>query len=150
MGPMPSIVGLCATVLKLNKLLYYLDFIYFRDHKKSVTGDVYIHQGYGPGPSRINEILAMLKNEGSIDTEAIAYKDGELIRFELKNPKRLAESVFLASQKKLLKQICDEFGNWPTEKIVAQTHLEAPWFYSKPYEIVDYAYAHDIDFFRRQ
>ena len=134
---------------KLNKLLYYLDFVYFRDHRKSVTGDVYIHQGYGPVPSRIDEILAALKNDGIIDTEAVDYKDGELIRFEIKNPKKLDESVFSADQKKLLKQICDEFVNWPTEKIVAQTHLEAPWFYSKPYEIVDYAYARDIDFFRQ-
>lgn len=134
---------------KLNKLLYYLDFVYFRDHKKSVTGDVYIHQGYGPVPSDIDRMLAILKKDKIIDIEAIDYKDGELIRFELKNPKKLDESVFLPDQKKLLKQICDEFGNWSTEKIVAQTHLEAPWFYSKPYEIVDYAYAQDIDFFRQ-
>jgi uncharacterized phage-associated protein len=133
---------------KLNKLLYYLDFIYFRDHKKSVTGDVYIHQGYGPVPSRVDEILAMLQNEGAIGTETVDYKDGELVRFELKDPKQFDEVVFSSDQKKLLKQICDEFGNWPTEKIVAQTHLEAPWFYSKPYEVVDYAFAHDIDFFR--
>ncbi|MCX6702662.1 MAG: Panacea domain-containing protein [Candidatus Wolfebacteria bacterium] len=134
---------------KLNKLLYYLDFVYFRDHKNSVTGDVYIHQGYGPVPSRIDEILAVLKDEGAIDTEAVDFKDGELIQFELKNPKKLDESVFAPEQKKLLKQICDEFGNWPTEKIVAQTHLEAPWFYSKPYEIVDYSYSRDIELFKK-
>lgn len=134
---------------KLNKLLYYLDFVYFRDHKKPVTGDVYIHQSYGPVPSRIDEILATLKKEGIINTETVGYKDGELIHFELKNPKKFDESVFSTGQRKLLKQICDEFGSWSTEKIVAQTHLEAPWFYSKPYEIVDYAYARDIDFFRR-
>ncbi len=134
---------------KLNKLLYYLDFVYFRDHKKSVTGDVYIHQGFGPVPSRVDEILAILKNEEAIDTSAVDYKDGELISFEFKDPKKLDESVFLQEQKKLLKQICDEFGNWSTDKIVAQTHLEAPWFYSKPYEVVDYAYARDIDFFRK-
>jgi len=133
---------------KINKLLYYLDFVYFRDHQKPVTGDVYIHQEYGPVPSHIDEILAGLKNEGIIDTEAVDYKDGELIRFELKDLKKLDESVFLSEQKNLLKKICDEFGNWSTEKIVAQTHLEAPWFYSKPYEIVDYAYACDIDLFR--
>ena len=134
--------------IKLNKLLYYLDFIFFRDHKKPVTGDVYIHQGYGPVPARIDEILAKLKSDGAIDTESIDYRDGELVHFDLRDPKKLDESVFSSDQKKLLKQICDEFGNWPTEKIVAQTHLEAPWFYSKPYEVVDYAYAHDIDFFR--
>ncbi|MFA6534179.1 MAG: Panacea domain-containing protein [Patescibacteria group bacterium] len=133
---------------KLNKLLYYLDFIYFRDHKKTVTGDVYIHQGYGPVPSRIDEILSKLKTEGAIDTKSVNYMDGEMISFEIKDVKNFDESVFSVNQKKLLKQICDEFGNWPTEKIVAQTHLEAPWFYSKPYEVVDYAYARDIDFFR--
>ena len=133
---------------KLNKLLYYLDFIFFRDHKKPVTGDIYIHEGYGPVPSRIDEVLATLKSEGAIDITSVDYRDGDLIQFELKDANRLDESVFLAEHKKLLKQICDEFGNWPTEKIVAQTHLEAPWFYSKPYEIVDYAYSRDIDFFR--
>ena len=112
---------------KLNKLLYYLDFIYFRDHKKTVTGDIYIHQGYGPVPSQIDEILSKLKTEEVIDTKAVDYKDGEMISFEIKNIKKFDESVFSTDQKKLLKQICDEFGNWPTEKIVAQTHLEAPW-----------------------
>src|SRR3989338_1525387 len=107
---------------KLNKLLYYLDFIYFRDHKKTVTGDIYIHQGYGPVPSQIDEILSKLKTEEVIDTEAVDYKDGEMISFEIKNIKKFDESVFSTDQKKLLKQICDEFGNWPTEKIVAQTH----------------------------
>ncbi|MDO8511767.1 MAG: Panacea domain-containing protein [bacterium] len=133
---------------KLNKLLYYLDFIYYRDHKKSVTGDTYIHQGYGPVPARIDEILASLKNEGVIETEAVAHNDAEMINFTVKNEAKFDEAVFTPDQKKLLKQICDQFGGWPTEKIVAQTHLEAPWFYSKPYEIVDYSYARDIDFFR--
>ena len=134
---------------KLNKLLYYLDFIYFRDHKKSITGDIYIHQGYGPVPARIDEILTKLKSESAIDTEAIPHNDVEMINFHIKDKSIFDESVFSSEQKRLLKQICDEFGSWSTEKIVAQTHLEAPWFYSKPYEVVDYAYARDIDFFRQ-
>ncbi len=133
---------------KLNKLLYYLDFVFYRDHKKSVTGDIYIHQEFGPIPARVDEILASLKSEDIIDTEVVPYNDEEMINFFLKDESKLDESVFSKDQKKLLKQICDEFGNWPTEKIVAQTHLEAPWFYSKPLEIVDYAYARDIDFFQ--
>jgi uncharacterized phage-associated protein len=133
---------------KLNKLLYYLDFIYFRDNKKSVTGDVYIHQGYGPVPSRVDEVLSNLKTKGIIDTEAKSHNGVEIINFILKDELKFDESVFSKEQKTLLKKICDEFGSWPTDKIVAQTHLEAPWFYSKPYEVVDYAYSRDIDFFR--
>ncbi len=134
---------------KLNKLLYYLDFISYRDNKKSVTEDVYIHKQYGPVPAHADEILTQLKQQGAIGTSMSSHKDGEMISFELKDESQLDESVFSPEQKKLLKEICDEFGGWPTEKIVAQTHLEAPWFYSKPYEIVDYAYAQDIGFFRK-
>jgi uncharacterized phage-associated protein len=132
---------------KLNKLLYYLDFIWFRDNKTSITGDIYVHQEYGPVPAHSEEILADLKSEGAIDAEAIAHKDGEKIKFKIKNEKLFDENVFSSEQKNLLKQICGEFGSWSTDKIVNQTHLEAPWFFSKPLEIVDYSYSKDIDFF---
>ena len=79
---------------KLNKLLYYLDFVYFRDHKKSVTGDVYIHQGYGPVPSRIDEVLADLKKDGAIDTSAVPYNGEEMINFSLKDSSKFDETVF--------------------------------------------------------
>lgn len=135
-------------VTKLNKLLYYLDFISYRDRGKSFTGDAYIHDQYGPVPASIGEVLTTLKSDGAIDASAVSYKDGEKIRFEIKDATQFDEKIFSKEQKELLKSICDEFGGWPTEKIVAQTHLEAPWFYSKPYEVVDYEYARDIDFFR--
>lgn len=133
---------------KLNKLLYYLDFISYRDQGKSFTGDAYIHDQYGPVPASIGEVLTTLKSDGAIDASAVSYKDGEKIQFEIKDVAQFDEKVFSKEQKELLKSISDEFGSWPTEKIVAQTHLEAPWFYSKPYEVVDYEYARDIDFFR--
>ncbi len=84
---------------KLNKLLYYLDFIYFRDHQKSITGDTYIHQGYGPVPTRIDEVLAKLKSEGAIDTEAVPPNDVEMINFNLKDESKFDESVFSSAQK---------------------------------------------------
>ncbi len=133
---------------KLNKLLYYLDFISYRDTQKTVSGDTYIHQEYGPVPSHMDEILTELKAEGTINTQAVPLKNGEMIKFEIKNSKVLNEGVFSEGQKKLLKNICDEFASWSTDKIVTQTHLEAPWFFSRPFEKVDYSYAKDIDFFR--
>lgn len=133
---------------KLNKLLYYLDFISHRDSNESFTGDKYIHKDYGPVPADIDDMLIDLANEGVIETSVVDYKDGETFKFQLKKEKELDENIFSASQKKLLKNICDEFAGWSTDKIVTQTHLEAPWFYSKPYQVVDYSYSKDIDFFR--
>jgi len=132
---------------KLNKLFYYLDFIHYRDHKTSVTGDIYIHEKYGPVPTSLDKILATLKAEGVIDTGIGTYRDSEITNFSLAEGKSVDESVFSPDQKDLLKKICDEFASWPTEKIVAQTHLEAPWFYSKPWDVVDYKYSKDIELF---
>ncbi len=130
---------------KLNKLLYYLDFISFRDRKKSVTGDIYISKTYGPVPKEIDEMLAQMKSEKKIDIES-PPEDEEKKGFSFKLKLDVDSSCFDDYELNLLKEICSEFENWSTPKIVNQTHLEAPWFYSKPYDFVDYKYASNIDF----
>jgi uncharacterized phage-associated protein len=130
---------------KLNKLLYYLDFISVRDTGKSVTGDQYVNKQFGPVPENVDEVLTKLKAEGAIDVQKVAVKKGEMFKFETKRDPDL--SVFDSHEQELLEKICQEFSLWKTDKIVNQTHLEAPWFYSKPYEVVDYKYAKSIEFF---
>ena len=130
---------------KLNKLLYYLDFISYRDKGISVTGDFYIHKDYGPVPGNIDEILTNLNKEGDLNIELMDYGDRGTFQYTVKKDPDM--SIFNKYENELLNNICKEFSLWPTEKIVNQTHLEAPWFYSKPYEIVDFNYAKDIEFF---
>jgi uncharacterized phage-associated protein len=134
---------------KLYKLLYYLDFISHRDTGKSVTGDVYIKQDYGPVPARVDEMITSLREEGKITTDLVPATNGtQRVKFALTPDTVVNESVFDETQRKLLENICTEFSSWTREKIVNQTHLEAPWFFSKPFEIVDYDYSKDIDFFQ--
>lgn len=130
---------------KLNKLMYYLDFISFRDRQVSVTGDQYIHKDYGPVPDRVDNELFFLKKSSDLEIEISRYLDGFTTSFRVKREPEM--SVFDQYEQDLLKNICAEFINWSTDKIVSQTHLEAPWFYSKPFEEVDYRYASDIEFF---
>jgi uncharacterized phage-associated protein len=132
-------------VTKLNKLLYYLDFISYRDRKTLVTNDVYVHKEYGPVPARVDDVLGELRESGDLDIRNIPYGDGYKAEFVVKTDPDL--SVFNNDEKVLLTKICKEFALWSTSKIVNQTHLEAPWFFSDPYEKVDYEYATDIDFF---
>lgn len=130
---------------KLNKLLYYLDFINFRDREVSVTGDFYIHNHYGPTPNEINSIMSEMVESGEVEVKKDPFEDSYSTSFASK--KSPDESVFSDDEKELLKSICGEFLDWSTDKIVEQTHLESPWFYSKPFEKVDYKYSSDIDFF---
>ncbi|MFC1627461.1 Panacea domain-containing protein [Patescibacteria group bacterium] len=132
--------------VKLNKLFYYLDFISYRDRGKSVTGDVYIHEDFGPVPQKIEEIVSKLKK----DSELVVEFDPEYKtagKYFFKNKKSPKLKSFDAYEKDLLKKICKFFFTWSTSKIITQTHLEAPWFYSEIFDVVDYKYAKDIDFF---
>lgn len=133
---------------KLNKLLYYLDFISFRDKSKSVTNDTYVSKQYGPVPRCIDEIILKLKTEGLLDVEVIPRdgdNNGNRTKYTAHGKPDL--SVFDTYEQTLLDKIAKEFLLWNTEQIVNQTHLEAPWFYSKTYQLVDYKYASDIEFF---
>jgi hypothetical protein len=123
--------------------MYYLDFISYRDKKRSVTGDTYIHLDYGPVPKTINELLVMMKGDKLISAVDVPFKDKKKKEF-----KALAEpnlEVFDKYETRLLEAICKEFQLWDTQKIVEQTHLESPWLYSEPLDTVDYGYSSDID-----
>ena len=130
---------------KLNKLLYYLDFINYRDRKDSVTGDFYIHNHYGPTPSKVNVVISEMLERGDIEVKKDPFENSHSTSFNIK--KDVDEKVFDKKEQELLKNICKEFSDWSTDKIVEQTHLESPWFYSKPFERVDYKYSSDIEFF---
>ncbi|MDD3480891.1 MAG: Panacea domain-containing protein [Patescibacteria group bacterium] len=129
---------------KLNKLLYYLDFISYRDRGKTITGDLYIHKDFGPVPDTVDEIIAELKDNKKIETTTTECKGSFKVKF--KAIQKTDISFFDNYEQKLLKGICREFALWSTAKIVSQTHLEAPWFYSKPYDFVDFNYSKDIEF----
>lgn len=128
---------------KMNKLLYYLDFISYRDKGSSVTGDTYRHLEKGPVPKMVVDIIQDLQKDKAISVKEVPYKDGKTVDFSL-----LTEpdtSVFDGYEKQLLESICRKFKLWSTSKIVDQTHLESPWLYSKMMDDVDYEYAYDID-----
>ena len=108
--------------VKLNKLLYYLDFVSFRDNGCSVTGDKYINKEFGPVPKSIDEMLSLLIRENMLEIIQPTYKDSHTNSYKhLQEPK---VQIFNDYEKTLLERICQEFYPWNTDKIVAQTHLE--------------------------
>ncbi|MBU4099151.1 SocA family protein [Patescibacteria group bacterium] len=56
---------------KLNKILFYSDFLYYKKKQKSISDCPYIHQQYGPVP---DDMKKLLKKMNGIDIgTAIAY-----------------------------------------------------------------------------
>jgi hypothetical protein len=51
---------------KLNKILFQADFIYFAETGRSITGQEYVKQPYGPVPVGIEETLETLRKGRSL------------------------------------------------------------------------------------
>lgn len=128
---------------KLNKLLHYLDFLNYRDRGESVTGDTYYHMQFGPIPSSMETVMSALCESKGLEVAGDPF--GKTTRKTYKAKEKPDITVFSAEERHLLAAICEEFKHYDTEKIIAQTHLEAPWFYSRPYQKIDYDYAHSIE-----
>ena len=137
-------------IMKLNKLFYYLDFISYRDRKKSVTNETYVHLPKGPLASvLLPNIVELAKKESLIEhKEDASEKYGKRNRFRALKKANL--SVFDEYEKDLLQRICVEFKNWTTDELVAQTHTEAPWVFSRPSESLNYDNADDIELFSQK
>ena len=127
---------------KLNKLFYYLDFVYYKNNKRSVTGDIYFCEQFGPVPSNLDSIKSDAIKEKLIRAEIASVKTKKEKYYLLKKPDL---SCFDSKELELLQKICDKFKSYDTNRIVDQTHFEAPWFYAELYEKIDYRYSSDIE-----
>lgn len=131
---------------KLNKLFYYLDFISYRDRKKSITGEKYVHLPMGPFAQKLEKVIKEAEKEKLIkpsNHESAMF--GTRSRYEANVPFDI--SVFDEYEQKLLKYLCNHFKEWSTEQMIAQTHSEAPWVFSRPSDILNYKDADDIELF---
>ena len=127
--------------VKLNKLLYYLDFLHYRDVGTSVTGDVYICAKYGPVPNQSEDVRKEMESSNMI--KELKVEGSSNHNYEPLT--KVDEAVFTKKELSLLKDISTKFKFVTKDEIVARTHLEAPWFYSEMNEEIDYKYSDGID-----
>ena len=124
-----------------------MDFISYRDRGLTVTGETYVHLPKGPFADSLQSVILPLAEKENLveQKEDISEKFGKRNRFKaLKKPDM---SLFDDYEKKLLEYLCVTFKDWTTDQMVAQTHTEAPWVFSKPSKSLDYNNADDIEFF---
>lgn len=137
-------------IMKLNKLFYYLDFISYRDRGKSVTGETYMNLPKGPYARSLEEkIIKDAQQKKLIERkEDASEKYGKRNRFAALE--KYDHKVFDEYEQNLLRYLCTTFKSWSTDEMVAQTHSEAPWVFSKPSKPLDYKNADDIEFFTQE
>lgn len=140
-------------VTKLLKLLYYIDFIAYKQRGASVTNDTYYKLPYGPVPTLIKNELDLISNnvmETEIKPQLSKYVElisdsnnfGKLVKNKMKdlNLKKVSDSEL-----KLIKTIATTFNKTTAKRLSNQTHKEKPWLLTSENSPINYELAKELD-----
>ncbi len=112
---------------KLNKLLFYADFLHFKKTCFSISGLTYQAIQKGPVPKNYDLIFdnTMEKQLVSIQLHDFGEYMGEM--FVKKDKAIFDEELFSASELKVMRIVADSFKNDTVNKIVSKSHEEDAW-----------------------
>jgi len=131
--------------VKLNKLLWYCDFLYFKESSVSITGAQYVRIKLGQVPDHYELIFANMIHEGLIDKDEIPFNTEEGIVGEqfsaLVEPDK---SLFTKKEIQVMDSIVDTFREDTSTSIMEKSHREAAYKKCKDGDIISYEYAKEL------
>jgi uncharacterized phage-associated protein len=120
---------------KLNKLLFYADFINYYLHGTSISGAAYVHLPYGPVPDGYQQMLTNLNLSGAISIER---QPG----FERITAASGADFQHLSDKEiQTLDWVLQNYGDMSASAISALSHREKAYRFTRTGEEIAYSYA---------
>ncbi|MBQ7774115.1 MAG: DUF4065 domain-containing protein [Bacteroidales bacterium] len=133
------IIGQCGELFctKMNKMLFYADFLAYRDMGMSLTGLSYRALNYGPVPERWDRIYSQF-DEVRLEPKVNGDKEGMIFI-----PEGDADlSFFSAEELKILDLVCGRFSECSAAEISKISHEEPAWIEcSSKHSRIPYEYA---------
>ncbi|HWK04367.1 MAG TPA: type II toxin-antitoxin system antitoxin SocA domain-containing protein [Puia sp.] len=111
---------------KMNKLLFYADFLHYSRTGYSISGLTYIAIARGPVPKNYGGIYDRLSEFGFVNIEEVEFDDfgGE----KFLNPDGEANmEIFTEIERESIQDVCESLGNLKTSQIVNASHDEDAW-----------------------
>jgi len=129
---------------KLNKLLFYADFLHFKEYTVSITGARYVHLTYGPILDNYEFYLATMIHEDSslrIEEREFSGYLGEVLISNI-SPDL---SSFTNSELKILSSIKEIFETYSASEISARSHKEKGFQETSDLDYISFVYADLIE-----
>lgn len=124
--------------LKLNKLLFYTDFLNFKEHCSSITGLSYRAVQFGPIPSFYLNLYTYLENEHYIESSWKKNENGGGVEI-FKTDDGLSKTLFSDKELQVINFVIEKFKDTPSWDLVTLSHKEEGWKECYPNkDIIDY------------
>lgn len=111
---------------KLNKLLFYADFLAYKHQGYSITGLQYRAIDYGPVPAEYGRLFVRLQDDGEISVEERNGKDDQYVEVYHPN-KPFDEGQFSADEIGILQSVAELFAGKSSGDAVRLSHEEVAW-----------------------
>lgn len=127
----------------LNKYLWFIDFEYFNENVRSITGLRYVKQQYGPiiEGKGYEEIINFLDNK-FYKEETEGY-DG-YVKTKIISKKNYDMSMFSEDEMNTINNVIDKLKNMSCKEISNESHKESAWINTNIDELISYDYADEL------
>lgn len=115
---------------KLNKLLFYSDFLSYQKTGSSITGLSYRAIPFGPVPADYDKVFLRLTDDGKIEINEIGYENGqygEVIKAKENIEDKKTEDLLNGEEVSVLNEVTKKFKKSSSRDLVKVSHKEQAW-----------------------
>lgn len=134
------------TSTKMNKLLFYADFLNYKSKGYSISGTRYFAHHHGPVPQKFRTLFDYLADERLVDLISVQYPNGMVgEKFEKSLLKSFNANLFAESEIKTLEEVVSKFKTLTATEIRQISHEEKAWIDNeKEKQLIDYNYSFEL------
>ncbi|MDP3467077.1 MAG: DUF4065 domain-containing protein [Daejeonella sp.] len=131
---------------KMNKLLFYADFLMFKQSCFSISGMRYKAIDMGPVPNNFQSIFENLATNNIIDIFFTSFPKGYIgEQFKVRKDRPFNASLFSEAELEVLNKVAKVFKSTKTNAMVELSHLEEAWKKNeKDKNAISYEYAFEL------
>lgn len=132
---------------KMNKLLFYADFLMFKETCYSISGVRYKAIDMGPVPKNFQSIFEYLANNNEIYIYSTEFPDGYTgEQFKAREDRKFNATLFTENELHTLEKVATVFKETSTTAIIELSHLEKAWKNNeKNKSEISYVYAFELN-----
>ncbi len=122
------------------KMLFYSDYLHFKENGVSISGLRYAHLPFGPAVHGWSTLLPWLEREGIIEV-SLTEQDWDLITSSW-----VMHALLKDTELKTIERVIEKLGKLSARSLSDFTHLERAYRETNNGELISYEYALDLNF----